>query len=54
MIHNTRTIGRTIYLVLLCVLCHYLLFIVLSFDIAILIVLYCNVSSWRILRLSAY
>jgi len=42
-----------------CIVCDsslfiYLLFIVLSFDIAILIVLYCNVSSWRILRLSAY
>jgi len=32
----------------------YLLFIVLSFDIATLIFLYCNVNSWRILRLSAH
>jgi len=42
-----------------CVMCDsllfiYLLFIVLSFDIAIFIVSYCNVSSWRILRLSTY
>jgi len=32
----------------------YLLFIALSFDIATLIFLYCNVSSWRVLGLSAH
>jgi len=32
----------------------YLLFIVLSLDIATLLFLYCNVNSWRILSLSVH